>query len=277
MRNLSKTILVTLLMFGVTAFAAEPKNIEELKAHFATFEARDSFTADYSMTMDMAASGQPQAAGMGEMAMSGKLTTKGEQMRMSMEMNMGEALGGMEMNMDQVMGEDMVMHMLIDMQGMVQAMKMDMNVMAEMAEELGVPASAFSSGNMGIGMMGNPSKILETYEEMYDLEIEGKETLNDEEVYVVSAALKADVLENFEANPLLAGQIAMFKDGQKIYLGVNDGVMRKMDTGSMMSMTLRNVDFDAKIDSSVFTLEIPEGTMEMDLTEMMSGAFAGQN
>lgn len=59
MRNLSKSIFVTLLMFGVTAFAAEPKNIEELKAHFATFEARDSFTADYSMTMDMAASWQP--------------------------------------------------------------------------------------------------------------------------------------------------------------------------------------------------------------------------
>ena len=37
---------------------------------------------------------------MGEMAMSGKLTTKGEEMRISMEVNMGEALGGMEMNMD---------------------------------------------------------------------------------------------------------------------------------------------------------------------------------
>ena len=211
MLKLSKLVFVMVAVVGIGAVAAEPKNIEELKKHFSSVSVENlSFTADYAMEMDMSAMGQAGAAG--EMSMIGKMTAKGEKMRITMKMNMGEALGGMVMDMDMAMDENMVMHMRIDMQGMIQAMKMDMNVMKEIAEEMGIPASALNSGNMGMGMMGNPSKILEMYEDMYDLEFLGKETLNDEEVFVIGAAMKSDTLENLTSNPLLAAQAGMFKN-----------------------------------------------------------------
>ena len=43
-----------------------------------------------------------------------------------------------------------------------------------------------------------------------------------------------------------------------------------------MTMTMSNVKFDTEIDDKVFELDIPEGTMVMDLTEMMQGQFGTQ-
>jgi outer membrane lipoprotein-sorting protein len=278
MRIKSTLVFLMVVAIGFTSNAAEPKNIEELKALFASFEKNTgTFTADYAMTMDMAASGQPGAAGMGEMKTSGDLKVKGDKMHMDMTMKMAMGAESMDINMQMVMGDDQVMTMLVNMQGMVQAIKMDMKVMAEIAEEIGVPASALNSGNMGMGMMANPAKMLDTYEEMYELKLEGKTKLDGEDVYEITAVMNEDILENFSSNPLLAGQAGMFKDGQKLYLGANDGIMRKMDMGGIMSMTMSNVDFSTEITDADFELDIPEGTQVMDMTEMMKGMFGGQN
>jgi hypothetical protein len=211
MRVFSKLVLMVLLTFTAVAFAAEPTNIEELKAYYASLEGDySSFTADYTMKMDMAAMGQPGTAGMSEMGMGRTFVAKGDQIRMSMEMKMGEGAQAMNMDMTIIMGNDKIMHMLMEMPGMTQAMKMDMNIMSEMADKLGVPEAALNSGNMGGGMMANPTKILEVYEEMYDMKFMGKEKLNGEEVYKIEAVIKKDILKNFEKSHLLQGQMGMF-------------------------------------------------------------------
>lgn len=274
MRTFSRFIFVMALVAGVGGYAAEPTTIEELKAHFTSVsDGKDTFTAEYSMEMDMAAAG-PAAAGMGDMGMGGDLIVRGDAMRMTMSMSMGEGDQAMKMDMDMVMGEDKVMHMVMQMPGMTQAMKMDMSVMEELADTMGIPASALNSGNMGGGMMTNPTKILESMGEMYDLTLGGKETLDGVEVYVVEASIKAETLENLKKNPMLQGQTEMFDMGQKVYLGAEDGVMRKTVTGDFMSMTLSNIDFDATIEDSDFVVELPEGVQEIDMTEMMKGMFA---
>ena len=52
MQACSKAILLMLCTFTSAAFAADPTNIEELKAHFESLEIdRTSFTTDYAMTM----------------------------------------------------------------------------------------------------------------------------------------------------------------------------------------------------------------------------------
>lgn len=286
MRTFSKCLFITLLMIGVGALAAEPSTIAELKKHFESVASeRESLICDYSMTMDMAsaAGAQAGALGMGETEMKGTMTVKGEQMRMDMDMDMSMTIGDQSMDMDismvMVMGDDKVMNMLTNMniQGIpqVQAMKMDMKIMESLAEEMGVPASSLNSGNMGMGGMTNPAKMLDVYGDMYDLTLKGKETLNGEEVYVIETVLNEETLENFKSSPMLAAQAEMLSKPSNLYLGAKDGVMRKMTAG-FMTMEWSNIKFDAEIPEDAFTLDIPEGVMVMDMTEMMKGAFATQ-
>lgn len=278
MRTITNFVLtLTLALSCVVAHAADPTNIAELKEHFSAYNNADiQFSADYTMAMDMAEAGQPQAAGMGTMTMGGDMKVKGDVARMTMSMSMPAGDQTMEMKVDMHMDGTM-MTMMMDMGGNSQAMKMDLEVMAELADDLGVPESALNSGNMGMGAMANPAKMLEQYEEMYNLALDGKETLNGEEVYVITAQIKEDVLENFAQNPMLQMQVDMFKNASKLYLGANDGIMRKMTMGDFMSMTLSNLDFETPVTDADLALPIPEGMQVMDMTQMMKGMFGGQN
>lgn len=273
MRIGTRILTMVMVLGAVLANAAEPTTIDELKAHFkASGNASDTFTADYKTTMNMAAMGQPQAAAMGEMSMGGAMKVKGETTLMNMKMSMGMEGQTMEMNMD-MLQKDNIMTMLIDMGGMTQAMKMDMNVMKELADTMGVPESALNSGNMGMGMMGNPSKMLEQYEQMYSLKLVGKESLNGEDVYLLTAKMLEETLDIFQNSPMLKIQTEMYMNEVKLYLGANDGIMRKMEMGDAMSMTLENIDLGAKISDADLELNIPEGIQVIDMTEMMKGMF----
>lgn len=277
MRTLSSCLLVTLLVVSLDSFAADPTTIAELKEHFKSLATdKDTFSADYNMTMDMAEIGQPGTAAMSEMNMKGKIQVRGDQMRWEMSMNMPMGDETMEVTMDMVMDSDNVMHMLMDTMGMVQVMKLDMSVMEDLAEELGIPASAMNSGNMSMGSFNNPAKMLDIYDEMYDLRLKGKDTVDGEDVYVVIAVINEETLKNFESNPLLAAQADMLKRPSMLYIGAKDGVMRKSITGGYMTMTLSNIDFGSEITDDTFELDIPEGAVVMDLTEMMQGMFGNQ-
>lgn len=278
-RVLTSAITMAFVLTCASLHAAEPKTIEELKATFESKATENlTFTSDYSIEMDMAAMAGDGAVppGMTNMTMSGAMKVKGDVSLMTMEMSMPAGdqamLVKMKMHLDGTM-----MHMLMDMNGMVQAMKMDMSVLQGLAEELGVPESALNGGNMGFGLMANPAKMLDQYEEMYDLTLEGKETLNGEEVYVLSASIKDEYMENFSKNPMVAQQAGMFKDGQKIYIGAEDGIMRKMTMGSFMTMTMSNLDLKAKVTDEDVALVIPDGIQVMDMTPMMQQMFGGTN
>lgn len=274
MRVCSMVVLMIMVVGSVGAFAADPTTVEELKAHFKSVAAEtDSFTADFKMVMDLAATGQPVPPGMDGMDMGGKLSVKGESMRMDIAMEMPKGDQTMQMKMQMLM-KDGFMHMVMDMNGMINAMKMDMTVMGEMADTLGIPSSALNSGDMGVGMMGNPSKMLEELEKTSTLTFEGKETLDGEEVFVLTSTMKDEVIENFKKIPMLQEQAKTFAKGGKIYLGANDGIMRKMEMSEFMTMTLENIDLDATISDSDFELNIPEGIQVIDMTDRMKEMFA---
>ena len=209
---------------------------------------------------------------MGEMSIGGTMKVLGDVSKMTMNMAVPAGDQTMEMKMHMRMdGKEMLM--LMDMGQMAQAMKMDLGVLAGLADELGVPESALNSGNMGMVLMSDPSKMLEQYEEMYTLTLDGKEKLDGEDVFVVTATLKADILENFSKNPMLQGQAAMFEQGQTVYLGANDGIMRKMVMGDAMSMTLTNLDVETELTEADVAIEIPANVQVMDMTQMMQSMF----
>ena len=83
-----------------------------------------------------------------------------------------------------------------------------------------------------------------------------------------------EVIENLKKIPMLQQQAETFAKGGKIYLGANDGIMRKMQMSDFMTMTLDNIDLDAEISDADLELEIPEGIQVMDMTDMMKDAFA---
>jgi outer membrane lipoprotein-sorting protein len=273
MRVCSIAVLMSVVMAGACSFAAEPTTVEELKAYFTSVAGEvDTFTADYKMSMDMAAAGQPAPPGMAAVEMGGKLLVNGESMRMDMGMEMPMGDQTMVMKIQMLM-KDGFMNMLMDMNGMVQAMKMDMTVLAELAESLGVPASTLNSSDMGMGMMGNPAKMLEEFEKTSTLTLKGKDTVDGEEVYVLTSTLKDEIMENFEKLPALQQQAGMLEAGATIYLGASDGIMRKMEMGDFMTMTLENIDLEAEISDADLEVIVPDGIQVIDMTEMMKAMF----
>jgi hypothetical protein len=112
---------------------------------------------------------------------------------------------------------------------------------------------------------------MESLGAMYDLRLTGKETLNGEDVYVIESSMNPDTRRNYEKNPEMQW---MFDVEQKIYLGADDGVMRKMVSEGVTTMSLRNIDFDAKITKKDLILAIPKGEEVMDLTEQMIEQFS---
>ena len=65
----------------------------------------------------------------------------------------------------------------------------------------------------------------------------------------------------------------MLGKGATIFLGADDGIMRKMEMGEFMTMTLGNIDLDAEISDADLELVIPDGVQVIDMTEMMKATF----
>tara|TARA_R110001592_G_scaffold43801_7_gene141764 strand:- start:516 stop:1361 length:846 start_codon:yes stop_codon:yes gene_type:complete len=276
MRIYATCICVTVSLVAIGAFAAEPKTIDELKEHFSSVsDAKDSFTADYTITMDVAAA-KPSPDPVDAMAKGGKIIVRGESMWMSMSMIQLEDNPAFNVVYTGVINGDNIMHMQVTTPtSAVPPMRMNMGSLNTLAKKLGVPfgvpAAALNSEEMSAGLMINPTRILDSLGAMYDLKLAGKETLKGEEVYVIESRMKPETLEKYKKNPEWQW---MFDVEQKIYLGVNDGVLRKMTSGGTKSMELSNINFGARIDDSDFTLKIAEGTEEIDMTNELLESFS---
>jgi len=258
MKTTTTCLMILGLIFAGNAFAADPTNFEELKAHVGkTAGTHASYKMDMVMTMNM--------QGM-EMKYTGKLTGKGEKMKMDMDMDMM----GQIMKMTMVMGGDNMMHMYMDGMGQKQAMKMNMDVIKEMAEEMGVPESALNQNSMN--SLGNPKEMLEQFESFYDVEFKGKQKLGDEDVYVVNAKIKSETVESMSGNPATAQALATMTENA-LYIGVEDGMIRKLVSGDpaepAMTQTYSNIEINPDVSDDIFELNLPEGIQVMDLTEMM--------
>ena len=261
------------LMVSVVSHAADPTTVEELKAHYAKVAPKiTSMTADYSMEMNLAEV-SPEAAGMGAMKAGGTFDMLNDAMFMDMSMTMDMGGQSMVINMDMLMDDAGIMHMLMDMNGIKQAMRMDTKVVKDMAAELGVPESSLKLDNMGMGSMLNPSTMLETYTETHSLELVGKDKINGEEVYVLNASINEETLNTIKGSPLLEGQAPIMDMKHVVYLGAKDGIMRRLEMGNFMTMTFSNLNLDAGLTKDDMSLNIPADVKVMDLTDIFKTQF----
>lgn len=258
-----KTAMIGLMCIGLMltrgAFAADPTNFEELKDYVAkkagTYET-------YRMDLNMSANVQ----GM-DMTYTGKIAGKGKQTKMDMDMDMM----GQLMKMSMITDADNVLHMLVDGAGQKQAIKMDLNVLKDLAEEMGVPESMLNQNSMtGVG---NPSEMLEQFDEYYDVEFKGKEKLDGEDVYVIGATINEETLKTMASNPTMAQGVAAMKVGTTVYVSAKDGFVRKTVQGApdqpTVTMTFTNIELNPSIPDETFVFKAPEGMQVMDMTDML--------
>ena len=279
MRTYSSWIFAVVLLcgIGVATPAAEPQTIHELKAYFATVATdKGAYTADYTITMNKEEANKSEAEPIDELARKGKVVVRGDALRMTMSVGALEDRPALNVAYTAVINVDNIMHMQVETPtAVVPPMKIDLDALGKMAEKLGlpfgVPAAALGSEEMSAGLMIHPTKLLVSLGKMYDLKMVGKESLRGEGVYVIESRMKAETLQKYKKKPNLQW---MFDVEQRIYMGSDDGVLRKMTSGGIRTMELTNIDFGANIEDKDFVLTIPEGAQEIDMTEELLGSFA---
>ena len=263
----SKWAFVIGVLFGLSASAAEPKTIEELKEHFASVAVdKDSYTATFTIR-----SHTSSADSVDEMAMEGKIIVRGEEEWMRMSTTALKDHPELDFIFTGAITADKIWHMRVKVPtSKVPPVRVALSAIDQISKELqlpfNVPAVQLNSMIPGAGLMTHPSKILDALEDCYDLTLKGKESLDGEEVYVIKSRMKPEVLTVYQNYPELEGT---FDIELVICIGAQDGVMRKLIAGSAIVMVVRDIDFEATIEDEDFVLAVPEGEEELDMTEEM--------
>ncbi|MFP6581926.1 MAG: hypothetical protein VCD00_05150 [Candidatus Hydrogenedentota bacterium] len=261
---------VMVLLVGVTAIAAEPKSIEELKAHFASVSGENgSYRAEFSIHPDESTVDSPEGGAVG-----GFITVRGAEMRMKLAHVLSADNSALNLIYDCVMDAESVMHMRLKTPTtVVPPSKMDTGALAALRKKtglpIGIPAAALGSGDLAAGLLLNPSTILDVLEEFYDLKLIGKESFNGEDVFAVTSTMKPKTLKSYKS---IADFEGMLDVEQKAYIGVKDGIVRKMVSGST-SIVFYKIQFDAEIGDTDFVLDIADGDEEEDITGGMLKSF----
>lgn len=232
--------------------------IEELKSKIGDLK---SFSADMTMTMGMA----------GMMIESeGKVIVLDDKMALDMTMDMM----GQKMATRSVLDATGMMWSETDFGGMKQIVKMDMNKMVEQSAEMtGLPAP---SGGLG----GNPVEAVEQMLNTFDLQLDGKDTINGVEVYRLSATVKDELKGQMDPTGQMAN-MGVSLGGVRMAFGIEDGFPREyamLDDGGnpIMSMAYSNLVLNPEIDASIFNYTPPEGAQVMDMTAMIEQQMAGR-
>lgn len=268
MRNVFSFVMV--LFVGATVFAAEPKSIEELKERFASVTSENgSYRAEFSIHSDQSTVDSPEGGPVG-----GFITVRGAEMRMKLARVLSADDSALNILYDCVMDADSVMHMRVDTYPtVVPPSRMDTGALAALRKKtglpIGIPAAALGSGNLAAGLLLNPSTILDVLEEFYDLKLIGKESFNGEDVYAITSTMKPATLKSYKRFADFEGMLDV---EQTAYIGVDDGIVRKMVAGST-AIIVYKIRFDAAIGDKDFALPIPDGDEEEDITGGMLENF----
>ncbi len=258
--------ILSIVLLGCTAtwqaLAADPTTYEEMKdALRAKGLSHTTLKADFTMDMNM--------QGMA-MKATGDIQGKGEAMIMNMTMEMPGMPEGMTMKM--TMDLDGAMWIESAVGGMNQVMKMDMAKMKALMEESGMDLPLDSSMSDFSGQMTDPVAFLEKSEPYLDFTLEGVDTVNGDAVYVLNADVTAAGFQGFDPTGML-GRMGDGKiDNYKMYLGVDDGFMRKMEVGvegMTMVQTYSNIRLSEEMSDDLFVYTPPAGAQVMDMMEMM--------
>jgi thiol-disulfide isomerase/thioredoxin len=258
--------ILSIVLLGCTAawqaLAADPATYEEMKdALRAKGLSHTSLMADFAMDMSM--------QGMA-MKATGDIQGKGAAMIMNMTMDMPGMPEGMSMKM--IMDLDGIMWIESSAGGMNQVMKMDMNKIKAMMEESGMDLPFDSSMSDFMGQMTDPVAFLEKSEPFLDFTLDGVDTVNGDAVYVLNADVTAAGFQGFDPTGML-GRMGDGKiDNYKMYLGVDDGFMRKMEMGMdgmTMVQTYSNIRLNEEMSDDLFVYTPPAGAQVMDMMEMI--------
>jgi peroxiredoxin len=175
----------------------------------------------------------------------------------------------------------------MDMMGAKQVMKMDMDAMMEMSNDM--MGGAFS-GMMGGGAPQDPRNMIGQMNTMYALSNAGTQDLDGTEVYVIGGNIRPEVHEQMDAaadgadtgvDGFDASSMLGMMDSVRLYVATADGFPRKMemlgaDGTPWMTQTYRNVVLNAPMDDSEFAYTPADGVSVTDMNEMMeAGLDAG--
>jgi len=259
------SVLITVLL-GITAAcqaqAAGPTTYEEMKDVLRSKGlSHTTLKADFTMDMNM------QGAAM---KATGDIQGKEGAMIMNMTMDMPGMPQGMAMKM--TMDLDGVMWIESSTGGMNQVIKMDMTKMKAMMEKAGMDLPFDSSMADFLGQMTDPVAFLENSEPYLNFTFEGMDTVNGDAVYVLNADVKAAGFQGFDPTGMLGRMGGGKIDSYKMYLGVDDGFMRKMELGvegMTMVQTYSNIRLNEEMSDDLFVYTPPAGAQVMDMLELL--------
>ncbi len=265
--RLAAAFLLTLA--AVPTVHAEPQTYEELTEALApVLENLETYSSDVTMAMNM---------GSMTMNFAGTMRGKGAKSESSFTFDMM----GQTMTVRGIADGTGVMWMDMDMMGERMVMKMDIDAMAEMSNEMmGNPMSPM----MGGGASQDPRKFIEQSNQMFALAPAGIQELDGTSVYVVAGNLRDEFYDaanaaggDGETNEF-ADMFTGMMSGTRLYVGVEDGFPRKMemlgqDGTPTMTMTYNNVVINEPLDDELFVYSPPDGVQVMDMTEMLQGAL----
>ncbi len=256
-----------LLLVPSIAQAAEPQTYEEvLEALQSSREAIVSWSSDTVMSMSM--------GGM-TMILSGTMKGKGESLSSEISMDML----GQSIKMRSVTDADGIQWIEMDMMGETQVIKMDMGQLKELSGALAGSSFPGTMGGSPFGAPESPVNLLESYGEMYDMTLRGREDLDGIAMYILEGKLKESLKEMLD--PLGAAEEMGFSmDKIVIYVGVDDGFVRKTvmlgaDDTPFMTNEFMNVVLNPVLDDSLFEYTPPEGVEIMDMSKTLDGGLAG--
>ena len=272
------SLAVAIAIAAVPGVYAEPQSYEDLlKILQPKLDQLETYSADMEMSMNM-----------GSMSMNfgGKMQGKGTKSATSVDIDML----GQQISTRTVVDGTGTAWMDMDMMGQRMVMKMNMEDMMEMSNEM----MGGGLGNaLGGGASQDPRRMLAMMNEMYEMTPAGMADIDGTKVYVVGGNLRdevygaangetddPDVDADAEDIPFDPATILGTMSGVRLYLGAEDGFVRKMemvaDDGSVtMTQNYKNVVINAPIDDSVFTFTPPDGVEVMDMTGMMQAAVDG--
>jgi hypothetical protein len=265
MKSAVTNLMIAGLVFTGSVYAAEPTNFDELKAYVKKANGSyDSYKMDVTISMNMMGAG---------MTYTGKIAGKGEQLKMDMAM----AFFGRTMKMSMIRDADEALYLVADGPGGKEAARLDLNVVKEKAADMGVPETVLIGELVGEidslrHLLDELGQVLDEFDENYDVTFEGKEELDDVEVYVVTAKLNDELVAK-ESGNLIFQMLNGMNSPITVYVGAKDGYVRKTVQGKperpFGEITIKNLELNSDLPDDTFVFVAPPGTQVQDITEQM--------
>lgn len=252
-----------LTIFSSSCFGAETfeEVLQEIEANAPKIS---SWSADLLM--------RTTVAGM-QMDYTGELAGKGQATAMTARM----LAGGQTMNMKTVIDEAGVQWIETDAGGVQQIMKIDRSKLEGLEEGAGALAGF---GASGMSPTQSPREMLEMYGKLYDLDVEGAESVNGVDTYVLAGTMTDDAKNTLGPSLSQVQAMGASMDWVELAVGQKDGFVRRVRMGSpdspFLTIDFKNVKINPSLNADRFTYEPPEGAHVMDMTATVQQTLDNQ-